>query len=249
MKKYQLRNDPNVIVEAEQFNPNDKYWPKGVIPWPDSRALNSLGGSWGYIDSGGIQEDVYNGDYIVYRKLEALYPVRRGVFNATYLPVTPRLMSEHMTDLRHTGGAREMKKYQLRNDPNVIVNAIQFNPDDKPWPEGIIPWPSSLPRPRNGSWGYIGKIRECVFNGDYIVYDQLGALPPVREDVFERKYCLLASASSDNLKSGLVINWIGRDNVDHMEVVPSSDELALRVMRLLMSYLDDDDVLKITIGY
>lgn len=82
-----------------------------------------------------------------------------------------------------------MTAYQLKNEPSVIVKAVQFNPHERPWPDGVISW-EGKPRPRDMSWGYIElpQKREHVFTGDYIVLDRLGKPYPVRSNLFEDAY-------------------------------------------------------------
>jgi hypothetical protein len=82
-----------------------------------------------------------------------------------------------------------MTAYQLKSEPSVIVKAVQFNPHEHPWPDGVISW-DGKPRPRDMSWGYVElpQKREHVFTGDYIVLDRLGNPYPVRSTLFEEAY-------------------------------------------------------------
>lgn len=64
-----------------------------------------------------------------------------------------------------------MKKYKLRPP---IVEAIQFDPEKKPWPDILMPWPDERGRtPRDMSFGYVdspgSNERHHVKSGDYIV--------------------------------------------------------------------------------
>jgi hypothetical protein len=64
-----------------------------------------------------------------------------------------------------------MKKYRLRPP---TVEAIQFDPKNKPWPSVLMPWPDERGRtPRDMSFGYVdspgANERLHVKSGDYIV--------------------------------------------------------------------------------
>lgn len=74
----------------------------------------------------------------------------------------------------------------------VLVTAVQFNPDQTPWPDGVHPWPQNRPVPKLDSPGYIftpeeGKIP--LMAGDWIITDtQKGKRTVCKPDVFEAVY-------------------------------------------------------------
>lgn len=79
-----------------------------------------------------------------------------------------------------------MAKYQKKT---VIVDAVQFDPGQNPWPEGVKPWRDNQPRPRDMSHGYIdtSKGRTSVVAGDWIVVEQ-GKKSVCKPEVFEATY-------------------------------------------------------------
>ena len=81
-----------------------------------------------------------------------------------------------------------MAKFQKKSE---LVEAIQFNPDQMPWPEYIHPWPENRPVPKLDSPGYIftpeqGKV--LLMAGDWIVTDEKGKRTICKPDVFEAVY-------------------------------------------------------------
>jgi hypothetical protein len=145
-----------------------------------------------------------------------------------------------------------MSKYQLKSEPSVIVEAVQFNPHQHPWPKGVISW-DGKPRPRDMSWGYIDtpSKREHVWVGDYIVLDRQGKPYPVRSQLFEEAYRpivvigipLQESAvvsKQECLKRPIILKWTTLDGTESTEGGLDEDELALRTMRLLTRYIDGD---------
>jgi hypothetical protein len=79
-----------------------------------------------------------------------------------------------------------MAKYQAKP---VIVDAVQFDPAQKPWPDGVKPWRDNQPRPRDMSFGYIdtSEGRTSVVAGDWIVTEK-GRKSICKPDVFEAVY-------------------------------------------------------------
>lgn len=80
-----------------------------------------------------------------------------------------------------------MAKY--RKKP-VVIDAVQFDPDQQPWPEGVKPWPQNRPSPMNGSVGYIRTLEgdHHVTPGDWIITGVKGERYPCKPDIFEATY-------------------------------------------------------------
>jgi len=79
---------------------------------------------------------------------------------------------------------------KFRKKP-VIVDAVQFDPDQRPWPEGVTPWPDSEgSRPRDMSYGYIHTLegRMHVRAGDWIITGVAGEKYPCKPDIFALTY-------------------------------------------------------------
>lgn len=76
-------------------------------------------------------------------------------------------------------------KYQRKPE---IVEATQFDPEQKEWPEMIKPWNKF--QPRDMSWGFIetalGKMH--VHAGDYVVKVSTGQTILVKEKIFNQLY-------------------------------------------------------------
>ena len=76
----------------------------------------------------------------------------------------------------------------------VIVEAIQFNPEQKPWPGMIKPWPKIKDgmayQPRDMSFGYIETLEgdHHVQAGDWIIKGVKGEFYPCKPDIFELTY-------------------------------------------------------------
>ena len=81
------------------------------------------------------------------------------------------------------------RAYQLKSDPSVIVQAVQFDPQKQPWPEYVIPHDPSC-KPRDMTWGYIeissGKYH--VAASDYIFTDYFGDKRVIHRKQFEEAY-------------------------------------------------------------
>jgi hypothetical protein len=80
-----------------------------------------------------------------------------------------------------------MAKY--RKKP-VIIEAIQFDPHQHPWPECIKPWDSEPVQPRDMSWGYIETLegRHHVIAGDWIITGVAGEKYPCKDHIFKATY-------------------------------------------------------------
>ena len=78
-----------------------------------------------------------------------------------------------------------MAKY--RKKP-VVIEAVQFDPHQHPWPEGVIPWGNV--QPRNMSWGYITTLEgdHHVQAGDWIIRGVAGELYPCKDEIFRKTY-------------------------------------------------------------
>lgn len=52
---------------------------------------------------------------------------------------------------------------KFRKKP-VVIEATQFDPTVKPWPEGVIAWADrpDLPQPRDMSWGFVEQLRAAI---------------------------------------------------------------------------------------
>lgn len=76
-------------------------------------------------------------------------------------------------------------KYQRKPE---IVDAVQFDPDAKEWPQIVKPWSKFIPR--DMSWGFVdtplGRIH--VHAGDYIVTVSTGDTILVKEKIFNQLY-------------------------------------------------------------
>jgi len=82
-----------------------------------------------------------------------------------------------------------MPKYQMINEPDVIVEAVQFDPQKKPWPEYIVPHPPNC-KPKDMTWGYIETSdgRFHVAASDYIFDDCFGDKRVIHREQFEEAY-------------------------------------------------------------
>lgn len=84
-------------------------------------------------------------------------------------------------------GGEVMSKF--RKKP-VVIEAVQFDPNKAPWPEGVIAWETHGPRPRDMSWGYIETLegKMSVIAGDWIITGIKGEKYPCKPDIFEATY-------------------------------------------------------------
>lgn len=78
-----------------------------------------------------------------------------------------------------------MQKY--RKKP-VVIEAVQFDPHQTPWPDGVIPW-TTVQR-RDMSWGYIQTLERkmSVLAGDWIITGVAGEKYPCKDDIFKATY-------------------------------------------------------------
>ena len=79
---------------------------------------------------------------------------------------------------------------QYRKKP-VIIEAVQFDPHMRPWPEPVKPWPDENGmQPRDMSWGYIDTLegRHHVLADDWIITGIKGEHYPCKPDIFEATY-------------------------------------------------------------
>src|SRR5579859_2209808 len=81
-------------------------------------------------------------------------------------------------------------KYQLISNPSVIVDAVQFDPQKQPWPDGLIPHPKDA-KPKDMTWGYIDTVsgQVHVMASDYIVEGYLGGRRVLHRKDFEETFC------------------------------------------------------------
>lgn len=88
-----------------------------------------------------------------------------------------------------------MAKY--RKKP-LIVDAVQFKPQEHPWPTCIKPWPDEQGiHPRDTSWGYIDTLegRHHVLANDWIITGIKGEHYPCKPDIFVQTYEPVTSLS------------------------------------------------------
>ena len=78
---------------------------------------------------------------------------------------------------------------QYRKKP-AVIEATQFNPNEDPWPDGVISWKEAGIRPRDMSWGYIqtleGKMH--VQADDWIITEAHGEKYLCKPDIFLATY-------------------------------------------------------------
>jgi hypothetical protein len=67
-----------------------------------------------------------------------------------------------------------------------IVEAIQFNHEDKEWPEGVRPW--TMFQPRDMSWGFIDTAfgKAHVLAGDWICKTENGDIILLRYHIYKK---------------------------------------------------------------
>jgi hypothetical protein len=70
----------------------------------------------------------------------------------------------------------------------IVIEAVQFDPQSHPWPEGVIAWGDL--QPRDMSWGYIdtpeGKMH--VIAGDWIITGIAGEKYNCKDAIFQASY-------------------------------------------------------------
>lgn len=72
----------------------------------------------------------------------------------------------------------------------IVIEAVQFDPHKRPWPEGVKPWSEAGYQPRDMSWGYIATLEGnmSVQSGDWIIKGIKGEIYPCKPDIFEATY-------------------------------------------------------------
>lgn len=88
-----------------------------------------------------------------------------------------------------------MAKY--RKKP-VVIEAVQFDPNVYPWPDGVKPWPDKHGlQPRDMSFGYIETLEgdHHVMAGDWIITGIKGEKYPCKPDIFEATYELVTEVT------------------------------------------------------
>lgn len=81
-----------------------------------------------------------------------------------------------------------MSKYRKRP---VVIDAVKFDPQQRPWPEGVKPWPNEDGiTPRDMSCGYIQTLegQMHVMVGDWIITGVAGEKYPCKPDIFNLTY-------------------------------------------------------------
>lgn len=78
---------------------------------------------------------------------------------------------------------------KFRKKP-VVIEAVQFDPNVKPWPEGVASWQSIDPQLEGMSSGFIETLegRMLVNPGDWIIRGVKGEIYPCKPDIFEATY-------------------------------------------------------------
>jgi hypothetical protein len=79
---------------------------------------------------------------------------------------------------------------KFRKKP-IVIDAVQFDPEINPWPDGVLPWPDEQGmRPRDMSFGYIetSEGRHHVSAKDWIITGIAGEKYPCKPNIFEATY-------------------------------------------------------------
>lgn len=83
-----------------------------------------------------------------------------------------------------------MTKYRERAT-GAIIEAVQFDPQVKPWPAGVKLWDEQDACPRDMSFGYVqSATRLHVFAQDWIVTDEAGNTLVYRDADFQSRFDL-----------------------------------------------------------
>lgn len=99
-----------------------------------------------------------------------------------------------------------MSKFQLKVDHHLVVDAIQFDSKDNPWPSKMKRWPDETgTRPRDASWGYVltKNGRAHVHERSWIVTEKSGGTFVLNEKSFGEAYEPLLVSSLDVLEAVL----------------------------------------------
>lgn len=88
-----------------------------------------------------------------------------------------------------------------------IVDAIQFDPHQHPWPPNVVSWSTEQVRPRDMSWGYIQTKsgREHIMAGDWIVTNAASELALVKDALFGTIYQPIDESSGNVAPSGTTL--------------------------------------------
>lgn len=86
----------------------------------------------------------------------------------------------------------QIKNKNMKDQTPKIVEAIQFNPEEKEWPDGIRPW--TMFQPRDMSWGFIDTAfgRSHVLAGDWICKTETGETILLRNHIYKKLNLQLA---------------------------------------------------------
>ncbi len=78
-----------------------------------------------------------------------------------------------------------MPKFRKRP---IVIEAVRFDPQSQPWPEGVKPWTGT--RPRDMSYGYIQTLegQMHVMAGDWITTGVAGEKYPCKDEIFRATY-------------------------------------------------------------
>jgi len=68
----------------------------------------------------------------------------------------------------------------------TIIEAIQFDPESKEWPDQVKPWDKRIPR--DMSWGFVDTDfgRKSVQAGDWLVKVSTGQLMLVPDRIYKK---------------------------------------------------------------
>src|SRR5882762_8219081 len=103
-----------------------------------------------------------------------------------------------------------MNKYQSVTNPDVIVDAVQFDPQKRPWPDGVIPHDPEC-KPKDMTWGYVDTEdrRVHVMAGYYIVTDSLDKKHVYERESFEHAFRpMISSVVAIEEERTTVLRWI-----------------------------------------
>lgn len=79
------------------------------------------------------------------------------------------------------------KKYRTNS---LVIEAVQFDPYQHPWPEGVVDWTTAGVQPRDMSFGYIETLegRMHVMAGDWIITGEQDLRSLCKDDIFKATY-------------------------------------------------------------
>lgn len=73
----------------------------------------------------------------------------------------------------------------------TIYSAVKFVSSERPWPQCVTPWSEKGYQPRDMSWGCCRTAMNAethVFDGDWIVTDELGMLHCFSDEEFQSRF-------------------------------------------------------------